>query len=63
MGEMSKFNQCICELMGERMQPLVLDFLYENYRFNQVTIQRFDKILEKHHVSKSMKYGEGWIIE
>lgn len=49
----TEFNDCICELMGDRMQTLVLDFLYENYRFNKATINRFDKILEKYNVEKS----------
>ena len=59
----TEFNDCICELMGDRMQTLVLDFLYENYRFNKATINRFDKILEKYNVEKSNKYGESWRIK
>lgn len=56
------FNECIVELMGNRMQRAVLDFLFENYRFNMATINRFDKILAKHNVKKSEKYGVGWEV-
>ena len=59
----TEFNDCICELMGDRMQTMVLDFLYDNYRFNRAAINRFDKILEKHNVEKSNKYGESWRIK
>lgn len=55
-----RFNNVICELMGDRMQTMVLDFLWENYRFNKACIKRFDKILDKHNVEKSNKYGESW---
>ena len=55
-----KFNECIVELMGTRMQQMVLDFLWENYRFNKASIDRFDGILKKYGVRRSEEYGVGW---
>lgn len=63
-GGSKDFNNVILDLMGDRMQYQVLDFLYENYRFNRAVVQRFDNILKEHNVELDTSRGyKEWRIK